>query len=88
MEPLFLAVIYGCQAGLFRDTLHEVCHEVLSVDLRLRKFPPTPLFEKGGQSGEQRPSHSKDVSSKGSIAPLDARQMKISFSFLRKRAYI
>jgi hypothetical protein len=24
MEPLFLAVIYGCQAGLLRDTLHEV----------------------------------------------------------------
>jgi hypothetical protein len=24
MEPLFLAVIYGCQTGLFRDTLHEV----------------------------------------------------------------
>ena len=24
MEPLFLAVIYGCQAGLLHDTLHEV----------------------------------------------------------------
>jgi serine/threonine protein kinase len=24
MEPLFLAVVYGCQAGLLRDTLHEV----------------------------------------------------------------
>jgi serine/threonine protein kinase len=24
MEPLFLAVMYGCQAGLLRDTLHEV----------------------------------------------------------------
>ncbi len=24
MQPLFLAVIYGCQAGLLRDTLHEV----------------------------------------------------------------
>src|SRR5262249_21824813 len=24
MEPLFLAVIYGCNAGLFRDALHEV----------------------------------------------------------------
>ena len=24
MEPLFLAVICGCQAGLFRDALHEV----------------------------------------------------------------
>jgi predicted ATPase len=24
MEPLFLAVIYGCQAGLLRDALHEV----------------------------------------------------------------
>jgi hypothetical protein len=24
MEPLFLTVIYGCQAGLLRDTLHEV----------------------------------------------------------------
>jgi hypothetical protein len=24
MEPLFLAVICGCNAGLFRDTLHEV----------------------------------------------------------------
>jgi predicted ATPase len=24
MEPLFLAVIYGCQAGLLRDTLHQV----------------------------------------------------------------
>jgi tetratricopeptide (TPR) repeat protein len=24
MEPLFLAVIYGCQAGLLRDSLHEV----------------------------------------------------------------
>jgi hypothetical protein len=24
MEPLFLAIIYGCQAGLLRNTLHEV----------------------------------------------------------------
>jgi serine/threonine protein kinase/predicted ATPase len=24
MEPLFLAVIYGCNAGLFREALHEV----------------------------------------------------------------
>jgi hypothetical protein len=24
MEPLFLAVICGCNAGLFRDALHEV----------------------------------------------------------------
>jgi serine/threonine protein kinase/predicted ATPase len=24
MEPLFLAVIFGCHAGLFRDALHEV----------------------------------------------------------------
>jgi predicted ATPase len=24
MEPLFLAVVYGCNAGLFRDALHEV----------------------------------------------------------------
>jgi len=24
MEPLFLAVIRGCNAGLFRDALHEV----------------------------------------------------------------
>jgi tRNA A-37 threonylcarbamoyl transferase component Bud32/predicted ATPase len=24
MEPLFLAAIYGCNAGLFRETLHEV----------------------------------------------------------------
>src|SRR5258708_10342500 len=24
MEPLFLAVICGCNAGLFRETLHEV----------------------------------------------------------------
>jgi serine/threonine protein kinase/predicted ATPase/GTPase SAR1 family protein len=24
MEPLFLAAIFGCNAGLFRDTLHEV----------------------------------------------------------------
>ena len=24
MEPLFLAVICGCHAGLFRDALHEV----------------------------------------------------------------
>jgi hypothetical protein len=24
IEPLFLAVIHGCEAGLFRDALHEV----------------------------------------------------------------
>ena len=24
MEPLFLAAIYGCNAGLYRETLHEV----------------------------------------------------------------
>jgi hypothetical protein len=24
MEPLFLAVICGCNAGLFREVLHEV----------------------------------------------------------------
>ena len=24
MEPLFLAAIFGCNAGLFRDALHEV----------------------------------------------------------------
>jgi hypothetical protein len=24
MEPLFLAVICGCQAGRFRDALHEI----------------------------------------------------------------
>jgi serine/threonine protein kinase len=24
MEPLFLAVVYGCNAGLFRETLHEL----------------------------------------------------------------
>jgi hypothetical protein len=24
MEPLFLAVICGCRAGIFRDALHEV----------------------------------------------------------------
>ena len=24
MEPLFLAAIFGCNAGLFRDALHEI----------------------------------------------------------------
>ena len=24
MEPLFLAVIFGCNAGLYREALHEV----------------------------------------------------------------
>ena len=26
MEPLFLAAIYGCNAGLYRKTLHESLH--------------------------------------------------------------
>ena len=31
MEPLFLAVICGCHAGLFRDALHEIYHSTDST---------------------------------------------------------